>query len=305
MSARDKLNGQLFPPIWRADFRSKAEFDVAAGQRAAAFAVLDWVDDRVLFSRHPFNYGAYCAACDAITAMRVGWELGGGGGDGSVHPAWTETVVCAKCQLNSRMRAVIDFLKARVDLGAVEHAYVAEQTTPSFDVLRKMFPSLLGSEYLGPEYKSGETRLLVRRATRVRHEDLTDCSFADAAFDLVVTQDVFEHVPDYRKAFAELVRILTVRGTLVFTIPFFSELADTRVRATVGAGGVTHLLPPEVHGNPVSSEGSLCFQNFGWDILDDLRAAGFADAFASLYWGPWQGHLGLPFFVFSATKAGR
>ncbi len=64
-----------------------------------------------------------------------------------------------------------------------------------------------------------------------------------------------------------------------------------------------HRLPPEIHGNPVSDEGSLCFQNFGWDILADLGGVGFSDAKAALYWGPWQGHLGYPFFVFSALKA--
>ncbi len=298
------MSRHLFPSIWRGDFRSKADFDQAGGPDAAAFAVFDWIDDRSLFSRRPFNYGAYCAACDGVTAMRVGWELGGGGAGGSVHPAWTETAACAQCHLNSRMRALIDFLRSRVDLDAVARAYAAEQTTPSFDVLKRMVPSLTGSEYLGPEYKSGETRPHGGRG-RIRHEDLTALSFGDAAFDLVVTQDVFEHVPDYRKAFDELLRVLTPAGQLVFTIPFFSELAETRIRARLGADGVTHLLPPEVHGNPVSSEGSLCFQNFGWDILDDLRAAGFADAFAALYWGPWQGHLGTPFFVFSATKARR
>jgi len=68
-------------------------------------------------------------------------------------------------------------------------------------------------------------------------------------------------------------------------------------------GKVVNLLPPEIHGNPISKNGSLCFQNFGWDILDELRGNGFINAKASLYWGPWQGHLGFPFFVFNAIKA--
>ena len=305
MGGKDGSSAQMFPSVWRGDFRSKAEFDATAGHRAAAFEVFDWLDDRVLFSRHPFTYKAYCAACDAVSAMRVGWEFGGAGARGSVHPAWTETVACGTCHLNSRMRALIDFLKTRTDLSAVSRAYAAEQTTPSFRVLQRLLPSLAGSEYLGPQFKSGETRLHARNALnvqRVRHEDLTALSYADAAFELAITQDVFEHVPDYRKAFAELARVLTPDGRLVFTIPFFSDLAATRVRAKVGPEGVTHLLPAEIHGNPVSSEGSLCFQNFGWDILDDLRSSGFADAFGSLYWGPWQGHLGFPFFVFCASK---
>jgi hypothetical protein len=66
---------------------------------------------------------------------------------------------------------------------------------------------------------------------------------------------------------------------------------------------VQHILPPEFHGNPVSNEGSLCFQNFGWDLLDALRHAGFKQPKANMYWGPWAGHIGFPFFVISAHKA--
>jgi hypothetical protein len=299
------VGGKLFPSVWRGDFRSKAEYDAASGGLGPASQVFDWLDDRVLHSRHPFSYRAYCAVCEAVTPMRVGWEFAGSGGQASVNPAWTETAGCERCGLNSRMRALIDFLKTRSDLSAVRRAYAAEQTTPSFRVLQQLLPSLVGSEYLGPDHKSGETLTYWRKFHRVRHEDLTALSAGDAEFDIAITQDVFEHVPDYRRAFAELARVLSAQGTLVFTIPFFAELAETRVRATVGAEGVKHLLPPEIHGNPVSSEGSLCFQNFGWDILDDLRGAGFADAFAALYWGPWQGHLGFPFFVFSASKDKR
>jgi len=165
-----------------------------------------------------------------------------------------------------------------------------------------MLPSLLGSEYMGAEHKTGDIIIRWGNLRRIRHEDLTALSFPDGEFDLAMTLDVFEHIPDYRKAFAELGRVLAPGGRLVFTIPFFYELETTRIRASVGPEGIIHHLPAEIHGNPVSDGGSLCFQNFGWDILLDLREAGFSDAMASLYWGPWQGHLGYPFFVFSASK---
>jgi hypothetical protein len=34
-------------------------------------------------------------------------------------------------------------------------------------------------------------------------------------------------------------------------------------------------MEPEIHGNPVDETGSLVFQTFGWQLLDDLREAGF------------------------------
>ena len=292
-----------FPSIWSGDFRAKADYDEKAPNLAAAYSVFDWIDDRLLHSRHAFTFPAYCAACERVTKMQLSWFFGGGSNLApSIHPAWTETAACEECGLNSRMRALVEFLKTRSDLSGVRKAYVAEQVTPLFQKLKKIFPSLTGSEYMGAEHKSGDMVMKWRNLSRIRHEDLTALSFADGEFDLAMTLDVFEHIPVYRKAFAELSRVLAPGGRLVFTIPFFFDLETTRVRATVGAEGIIHHLPPEIHGNPVAEGGSLCFQNFGWDILVDLRKAGFSDAMASMYWGPWQGHLGFPFFVFSALK---
>jgi len=202
------------------------------------------------------------------------------------------------------MRAVVDFLKTRCHLGKIRRAYVAEQTTSFYKKLKEIIPSLVGSEYLGAKFQSGATIIDWQNLRRIRHEDLTSLSFADGEFELAVILDVFEHIPNYHKAFVELWRVLASGSMLVFTIPFFYDLQTTRIRASIGSDGhIIHHLPPEIHGNPISQEGALCFQNFGWDILSDLRKVGFSDVIANLYWGPWQGHLGFPFFVFSALKS--
>lgn len=290
----------LFPSIWIGDFRSKHEWDRNSTSFKAAFSVYDWIDDRLLYSRHPFSFPAFCSVCEKVTTMHIDWKFGGV--NHSVNPAWTETCVCLECGLNSRMRAMWDFLKVQCGLEN-QRIYIAEQVTPFFRRLKKKVPSLIGSEYLGSHRKSGTIVFSLRNLKRVRHEDLTALSFKDGTFDLVITQDVFEHVFDYKRAFAEIWRVLAQGGRLVFTLPFFWTQEHTIVRATLtGNGELVYHLPPEVHGNPVSKEGSLCFHNFGWDVLDGLLDAGFSDAVAHLYWGPWQGHLGFPFFVFSADK---
>lgn len=297
------MTTQSFPSIWLGDFRAKADYDERAPSLGMAFSVFDWIDDRMLQSRHAFSFPAYCSVCEKVTKMKVTWLFAGGNMSTSIHPAWTETAACEECGLNSRMRALVQYLKERTDPGKVRKAYIAEQVTPLFQKLKKLYPSLTGSEFMGDQYKSGDMVTKWRTLTRIRHEDMTALSFGDGEFDLAMTLDVFEHIPNYRKAFAEICRVLAPGGHLIFTIPFFYDLAVTRVRASVGSEGIIHHLPPEIHGNPVSDGGSLCFQNFGWDLLDDLRKVGFSDAMASLYWGPWQGHLGFPFFVFSASKA--
>jgi len=200
------------------------------------------------------------------------------------------------------MRAVIDFLKTHCELDSMREVYVAEQITLSYGVLKGLLPKLTGSEYLGLDIPGGKIINQWKKARRVRHEDLTALSFDSGHFDLAITQDVFEHIPNYQKAFSELQRVLKPGSLLIFTIPFFYDLDTTRIRASVGSEGIVHHLPAEMHGNPVTTEGSLCYQNFGWDILSDLKKCGFKQARANMYWGPWQGHLGYPFFVFSASK---
>jgi hypothetical protein len=66
---------------------------------------------------------------------------------------------------------------------------------------------------------------------------------------------------------------------LLSSIPFSDSRDTTIVRARLNADGtIEHLLPPEIHGNPVDASGSLAFYSYGWDVLDMLRQTGFNDA---------------------------
>jgi SAM-dependent methyltransferase len=180
--------------------------------------------------------------------------------------------------------------------------YIGERVTAAYRKLEERFHNLTGSEYLGDSVLPGAE--VDRDGLKIRHEDMTRLSFENGSFGLVITMEVFEHIPDYKAAFREARRVLNDTGRMIFTIPFFPTQSATSIRASVGEDGtITHHFPPEYHGNPVGDGSSLCFSHFGWDLLDELRWAGFATASANLYWGPWQGHLGTPFFVFHAGVA--
>jgi SAM-dependent methyltransferase len=288
-----------FPSIWVGSFADEAAWNAGAVERDAAFAVFDAIDDRLMSSRHPFDLRGWCSSCQAVRPMAVAWHLGHVNPAGSVNPAWTANGCCHECGLVSRMRALIDFLRSFPR--PVGSAFTAERLTRGYDALERMFPGIVGSEFLGDDHEPGR-EYPHESGIHIRHEDMTALSLPDRHFDLVVTQDVFEHIPDYATAFVECKRVLRPGGRLVFTIPFFANQGSTEVRAVVGRdGAVTHLLPPEIHGNPVG-DGSLCFQHFGWDLLDTLRQSGFAEARAHMYWGPWAVHLGYPVFVFEARR---
>ena len=293
-----------FPTIWHGSFSDKPAYDAASSKGQwlhKLITVAAHIDQRMITSNLPFELPAYCSSCEQTRPMQMTWHFSASDASGAVHPAFTETCVCKGCGLNSRMRAVIDFVK--IHCATAEHVYFAEASTRSYKVAKSLFNDLVGSEYLGAAKQPGRRYLLAKRRMLVRHEDLTALSFPSDSFDLVVAQDVFEHIPRYRDAFIDIFRVLSWGGRLVFSIPFFPNETKTRVRATVDeAGTVHHILPPEIHGNPVDAGGSLCFQNFSWDILAALKECGFFAPTAHMYWGPWQGHLGLPFFVFSAEK---
>ncbi len=296
----------LVPQPWIGSFASEEEFRRDQGMLAAVQVVASNIDDKIMSSRHPQRFPAYCVACGSIKLIEVNWRLVGLEPDGSVHPAWTETGTCESCGLNSRMRAVLSFVLKSPDYTQDDECYIAENLTPAYEIFSRLFRNLESSEFLG-DYEPGERVYLERHNKSITHQDLTKLSFDSNRFKWVVTQDVFEHIPDYRAAFKECARVLIPGGRLVFTIPFNSSLGKTQVRALRSAdGAIEHLLPPEVHGNPISGDGSLCYQNFGWDVLDTLRDSGFETAKAHLYWGPWQGHLGVGALLFCAVKnAGR
>jgi len=99
------------------------------------------------------------------------------------------------------------------------------------------------------------------------NQNLESQTFADESFDLVVTQDVFEHVFGIDAAFREIARTLRPGGAHVFTTPLVNKTRPSEARAARGAdGAVRHISPPEYHGNPVDPAGSLVTWHFGFDL---------------------------------------
>jgi len=101
----------------------------------------------------------------------------------------------------------------------------------------------------------------------IRCEDLRRLTFPDSSFDLVVTQDVFEHVFQPERAFSEVARILRPGGGHLFTVPL-SRGTNTFVRAEMTPAGLRYLASPDYHGNPINAEGALVVTEWGDDLVD-------------------------------------
>ncbi|HSW36731.1 MAG TPA: methyltransferase domain-containing protein, partial [Candidatus Limnocylindrales bacterium] len=155
---------------------------------------------------------------------------------------------------------------------------------------------IIGSEYLGKEYVSGAI------IKDIRHENVENLSFIDNTLDLIVSNDVFEHVPNPLKAFAECKRVLKSGAVMLTTIPFHSDSDISVTRVEMVNGHLKHILPPAYHGNPVSAAGSLVFTDFAWDILECMHSAGFSDVCVEIYDSAEFGHPGGGQIVFRSTK---
>jgi SAM-dependent methyltransferase len=76
-------------------------------------------------------------------------------------------------------------------------------------------------------------------------------TFPDASFDLVITQEVFEHIFEYRRAFREVMRTVRAGGAHIFTTPKYKQLRRTQDRAVRQNGSIVHLTEPEHYGDDI------------------------------------------------------
>ena len=104
-----------------------------------------------------------------------------------------------------------------------------------------------------------------------RSENLEKQTFADEAFDLVITQDVFEHIFDAPAAFAEIARTLRPGGAHIFTTPLVNKGQPSEKWASLSEAGIVYHHTPEYHGNPMSAEGSLVTWHWGEDIVAYIK----------------------------------
>jgi SAM-dependent methyltransferase len=174
---------------------------------------------------------------------------------------------CLRCFSTFRHRAVGAVL-GRLGLRRNAHVYELSSRGALCRYLRRTFARVTVSE-LFDGVAPGAFR------GGVQCQDVQQLTYADASFDVVTSTEVFEHVPDDGRAFAEVLRVLRPGGFLVCTVPLM-EAAATIERARIEDGAIVHLVEPEYHGDRLRGRGRvLAFRTYGPDILDRLRGARF------------------------------
>jgi SAM-dependent methyltransferase len=106
-------------------------------------------------------------------------------------------------------------------------------------------------------------------------QDLQNLTFPSDKFDLVISQDVFEHVQEPERAFVEIRRVLKSGGYHIFTIPYHEDKKTLR-RITIEDGKKIQEYPPVFHGDPLREEGALVCTDFGSDLNTIIENLGFS-----------------------------
>ncbi|MCK8489039.1 class I SAM-dependent methyltransferase [Paenibacillus sp. MBLB2552] len=197
----------------------------------------------------PRNYG-YCVICEKDTEFI------------EENPWLRDHYLCTSCKSIPRQRALINTLNEFYPEWKTMDIYESSPCGPASKFLKTKNDQYVSSHLFSEDLPSGSY------VKGIRNENLERMSFGDVSFDLVITQDVFEHVMEPDKAFNEISRILRPGGAHVFTMPWYSDLEKTRRRAKKMNGEIIYLEEPQYHGNPVDAKGSLVTFDWGRDFTD-------------------------------------
>ncbi len=217
----------------------------------------------------------FCECCCAVVPLKVSVAVLFG-----THPNLREGMMCPR-GLNNRGRLLLHWLVAYCKGSPRRSGRIAlfETNTPLYNGIVELTGwDVAPSDYVAEGAASG-TIVSLPAGRHLRHEDITASSYPDGKFQIVVHNDVLEHVPDFRAALADNYRILEPDGILVFTTPFFIEQDESKVLARAGTNGCVEQLvePPEYHGDPVRGQ-ILTYYRFGWALIEAVKEAGFRDA---------------------------
>ena len=136
---------------------------------------------------HDFVLG-YCTVCEKATRFKINLNK-------KNQVIFRETLICEYCKLSNRKRFLLSKLKQlSKDADNKLTVYMYEQITRFFTLSKKLENiDLIGSEFCGTNKIPGKI------IENVRHEDAMNLSFESNSFDVIVANDVFEHVPNIQK----------------------------------------------------------------------------------------------------------
>ncbi len=192
-------------------------------------------------------------------------------------------IKCLRCRANVVAVSLVAVVKDLLPDWREKSFYELSARGTVVEFLKKHVREVAFSEYLD-DVEAGQFE------GGVQCQDVQRLTYDDEIFDVCTSNEVFEHVPDDRKGFSEVHRVLRPGGYFIFTVPIHD--AETTVdRASLEDGSVVHRLPAEYHDDPLRGLGrALCYRDYGADIVTRLTESGFrrASILSPAGLNPWE-----------------
>jgi SAM-dependent methyltransferase len=143
-----------------------------------------------------------------------------------------ESMLCPNCSSSFRLRLLAESMSIIYGGGMSLKEMISNNSLDGIDVaeinscgnLHQFLGQIPGIAY--SEYGS--------KNKDVRSEDLKRLSYENKEFDLVLTSDTLEHVPDFKAALSEIHRVLKPGGMHIFTIRWYGTgLRDNELQSKV------------------------------------------------------------------------
>lgn len=229
-----------------------------------------WKKKRILNDHSFFRESGTCLFCSANTRRRIVAEL-------------IKKIIVIKLIYKELDELKIQKLLDQIDLSRYPLKHILELIKkkdfwiytptsygPIYNTLKK-HPKFIFSEYFSrPELKGGQY------FRGIRFEDLQSLSFQDNSIDLIITQEVFEHVEKPYMAFKEINRVLKPNGIHLFTIPIGTNKKTDHFFDDEGNLLIKHI---KYHKDPLRPEGAIVFTQFAQDIIEILNDYNFFSFF--------------------------
>jgi SAM-dependent methyltransferase len=179
-------------------------------------------------------------------------------------PWLRDEYVCSRCGSIPRMRSLVRVLKREIRAWRTLEILEVAPDGPASAYIAREAATYTAAQYFegvaSGEYVDG-----------VRREDLQRLSYPDGSLDVLITQDVFEHVLRPDDAWSEIGRVLRPGGCHLWTVPIFAG-RETLVRVVPDAQDAPELLmTADYHGNPLGG-GSLVIHEWGDEVISRADA---------------------------------
>jgi len=200
---------------------------------------------------------------------------------------------CLGCSANITNLSLIPVVLEHSRTHHIETCWEMSTYGATLSFLKRNFSIVYESEYM-PDSSSGQV------VGGIMNQDVQNLSFKDNTIDLITSNQVFEHVPDYVRGFRECYRVLRKGGALIFSIPLY-DLPKTERLASIIENKITYYREPEYHGSRIAGAMSaLVFWHHSKnDVCETLIQVGFSAKLIDVMIAPSQGN---PALVVYAVK---